>query len=419
MTSTPATSSDASSLAPSKKTRNARVAVSTFFFTNGVLYASMVPHYPGIKADLGLDNSTYGLAIAAYPAGAITLGLLAGWLIRRMSSALVSVVFSCVTAASLILVAMSGSFFLLVPLLFLAGGADALADVGQNAHGLRVQKEYGRSINNSFHAIWSIGAVSGSSLAALLITLDVPRTAHIIGVAVLAATLQFTAYRHRLPGSDTSVDEVELTDAANGATPNTAARRSVSPRTIFILAALVLLGVAGALIEDAGSSWAALYLGGSLGAAAGLATSGYIALVGAQFVGRLLGDPLVDRFGQRTIAYAGGALVLGGMSFALAFPSIPATIVGFGLAGFGSATLIPAAFQGADELPGLKPGTGLTVVSWLLRLGFLLSPPIVGLVADATSLRTGLLVLPLAGLVVLLTAGVLDNRKREDVFARQ
>ncbi len=210
-----------------------------------------------------------------------------------------------------------------------------------------------------------------------------------------------------------------MTDAADGATPNTAARRSVSPRTIFILAALVLLGVAGALIEDAGSSWAALYLGGSLGAAAGLATSGYIALVGAQFVGRLLGDPLVDRFGQRTIAYAGGALVLGGMSFALAFPSIPATIVGFGLAGFGSATLIPAAFQGADELPGLKPGTGLTVVSWLLRLGFLLSPPIVGLVADATSLRTGLLVLPLAGLVVLLTTGVLDNRKREDVFARQ
>ncbi|MGO1240396.1 MAG: MFS transporter, partial [Cellulosimicrobium funkei] len=71
----------------------------------------------------------------------------------------------------------------------------------------------------------------------------------------------------------------------------------------------------------------------------------------------------------------------------------------------------PAAMQQADELPGLRAGTGLTLVSWLMRLGFLLSPPIVGLVADATSLRTGLLVLPLAGVVVVLLAGVLAPRR--------
>jgi hypothetical protein len=64
----------------------------------------------------------------------------------------------------------------------------------------------------------------------------------------------------------------------------------------------------------------------------------------------------------------------------------------------------------ADELPGLKPGTGLTVVSWLMRLGFLLSPPVVGAVADAGGLRLGLLVVPVAGLLVLLTAGVLSRR---------
>ncbi len=64
----------------------------------------------------------------------------------------------------------------------------------------------------------------------------------------------------------------------------------------------------------------------------------------------------------------------------------------------------------ADELPGLKPGTGLTIVSWLMRIGFLLSPPVVGSVADATSLRAGLLVVPLAGIIVVLTAGVLSQR---------
>jgi MFS family permease len=89
---------------------------------------------------------------------------------------------------------------------------------------------------------------------------------------------------------------------------------------------------------------------------------------------------------------------------------VPLTILGFGLAGLGVATLVPAAMHSADELPGLKAGTGLTVVSWLMRLGFLLSPPIVGAIADNTSLRTGLLVVPLAGLLVLLASPVLPRR---------
>ncbi|WP_329608024.1 MFS transporter [Microbacterium sp. KUDC0406] len=157
-------------------------------------------------------------------------------------------------------------------------------------------------------------------------------------------------------------------------------------------------------------SWATLYLGSSLGAPAALAAVGYISLVGAQFVGRLVGDRLVDRFGQRTIARAGGVIVAVGMGLALAFPTVPGTIVGFIAAGFGVATLIPAALQAADELPGLRHGAGLTIVSWLLRLGFLLAPPLVGLIADNAGLRTGLLVVPIAGLVAILFAGVLEGR---------
>jgi hypothetical protein len=100
------------------------------------------------------------------------------------------------------------------------------------------------------------------------------------------------------------------------------------------------------------------------------------------------------------------------MGLALAVPTVSGTILGFAAAGFGVATLVPAAMQEADELPGLKAGSGLTIVSWLMRLGFLCSPPVVGLVADATSLRVGLLVVPLAGLLVILLAGVLHDRRR-------
>ncbi|WP_208378785.1 MFS transporter [Cumulibacter soli] len=177
-----------------------------------------------------------------------------------------------------------------------------------------------------------------------------------------------------------------------------------------MLAALVIIAMAGSLVEDAGNSWATLYLT-SLGAPSAVAAFGFIALVGAQFVGRLLGDRVVDRFGQRAVARAGGLVVAAGMGVALAFPTVPGIIAGFAAAGLGVSTLVPAAMYEADELPGLRHGTGLTVVSWLMRLGFLLSPPVVGAIADATSLRVGLLIVPLAGIAVILLASVLHPRR--------
>lgn len=56
----------------------------------------------------------------------------------------------------------------------------------------------------------------------------------------------------------------------------------------------------------------------------------------------------------------------------------------------------------------LAPGTGLTIVSWLMRLGFLLFPQLVGLIADATTLRAGLPTFSAAG-VVPPTSGALTD----------
>ena len=87
------------------------------------------------------------------------------------------------------------------------------------------------------------------------------------------------------------------------------------------------------------------------------------------------------------------------MSLALVIPSLGTTVVGFALAGLGVATLVPAVMHTADELPGLPHSVGLTVVSRPLRVGFRLSPSVVGAVADVTSLRVALFSVVLAGLV--------------------
>lgn len=178
------------------------------------------------------------------------------------------------------------------------------------------------------------------------------------------------------------------------------------------LAALGALAVCGALVEDAGASWGAIYLRDSLGAGAAVAGLGLVVLQSAMTIGRLYGDRVVDRYGQGTVVRVGGAATALGMGAALALPSIGATLGGYALAGLGVATVVPAVYHAADELPGLAAGVGLTVVSWLLRIGFLASPPVVGLVADATSLRVGLLGVVLAGVTMVAFARVLPDRAR-------
>lgn len=392
---------------PTVQARRARTGVAVLFFTNGAIFANLLPRYPAIKADLHLSNGSFGLAVAAGPVGALIAGLTAGALIRRFRSSRVAIVATVLTAVGILLAGVAPAWIALAGGLFLAGAMDSITDVAQNSHGLRVQRLYGRSILNSFHAIWSAGAVIGGVLGALAAQLGVPRGVHLGASALVFSLMAVTSSRFLLPGPEPT----EVVAGPERGAPSASGPGGSTGRW-WVLGALVVVAASGALVEDAGSSWSAIYLSGSLGATAFVAGLGFIALQGLQFVGRILGDRLVDRFGQRVVARTGGVIVCVGMGSALAVPTIAGTVAGFGLAGLGIATLIPAAMHAADGLPGFRPGTGLTIVSWLLRVGFLVSPPVVGAVADASSLRVGLVVVPLAGVLAVVFSRVLSGRVR-------
>ncbi|MFI5508133.1 MFS transporter [Mycobacterium sp. NPDC051804] len=380
--------------------RKARIAVAALFLSNGALFANLLPRYPEIKTDLQLSNTVYGIAIAAFSAGALVAGLTAAALIRRYRSSRVAVVGTLGLAGFVLLAGLAGTPLVLAAALFMAGACDAVTDVAQNAHGLRLQRNYGRSIINSLHAVWAAGAIVGGLMGASAIALDISRPIHLGVAAILFGGLVLVAYPYLLKGPDHDDHPSRMTDGASGA----------GLAVYGTLVALVVLAMAGATVEDAGSSWATLYLRDTLGAPGAVAVFGYVALVGFMFIGRLIGDRLVDRFGERTVIRAGGVIAAVGMGAALAFPSVPGTIAGFAAAGFGVASLIPAAMHRADQLPGLRPGSGLTVLTWLMRIGFFGAPLIIGVIADATSLRVGLLFVPVAGLVAIALAGALSAR---------
>ena len=133
--------------------RRARVAVAALFLSNGALFANLLPRYPEIKADLHLSNAAYGAAVAAFSAGALVAGLAAATLIRRYRSSRVAVVGTIGIAVFVVVAGIATTPLILGAALFVAGASDAITDVAQNAHGLRLQRRYGRSIINSFHAV--------------------------------------------------------------------------------------------------------------------------------------------------------------------------------------------------------------------------------------------------------------------------
>src|SRR5699024_10892738 len=83
--------------------------------------------------------------------------------------------------------------------MFLAGGIDAIVDVAQNSHALRLQRLYRRSIITSFHALWSFGSLTGGVLGSVTAGAGLPVAWHLLAVAALTAAAMLASRGGLLP----------------------------------------------------------------------------------------------------------------------------------------------------------------------------------------------------------------------------
>ena len=391
----------------------ARAGVCLVFLANGLGFANLVPRFPEIVAALGLSKSAFGQAVAAVGVGALVAGLAASWLISRLTSAKVASLGMLVVALALLGAGLAPSWGVLAVCLLIVGGTDSIVDVAQNAHGLRVQRRWGASIVTSFHASWSLGAVLGAAMGQAMAGAGVGLGTHMVLTAAVLLVVSGGPLLAGwfLPGhdrADREPDEIKEFDNAPQVRPATSSRR-VGPVTILVLLVVGLLCAASMFPEDVAMNWSSLLLS-EQGARAGHVGLGLVALQGTMIVGRLVGDRIIDAVGQRAVIAWGGALVTLGMSIALLLSSVPGTLLGMAISGAGCAVAVPVAYSAADDVEGLPPGLGLTIVSWLARLAVLLAPPVVGRLADDHGLWVALAYGLLGGLIMVSCWPVLRRR---------
>lgn len=392
--------------------RRARGGVSLMFFTNGVLFSALLPRYPEIKAGFGLSNTEFGLIVVAFAAGAAIGAPFGGLVIRTVGALRVTALGSVALATTMAVAGAAPVVWLFVAAMFVGGLVDSIVDAAQNVQGVVVEHWYGRSVINSLHALWSVGAAVGGAIGAAAAAADVAiGTQMLVNGSVWALVAVLSSVLSRVP-ADVRLDAGpgSLEPDADGVVPSSRAARR---RAWRLLAPLIVLATCGVLVEDVASNWVVLFLDREAGAPVAAAALGYTVVLAAQFVGRVLGDPMTDRWGREAVARSGGVLIALGSAMAMLSPHYLVAYTGFALAGFGCATLVPAAFAAAARVPGLPEGTGIAVLGWLMRLGFLFTSPAIGSLSDSTSLSVAM-VIPLgAGVLAAVVAHTVGRGARE------
>jgi MFS family permease len=359
--------------------RAARRAVSFMFLFNSLTIWSWIARIPDVKEHLGLSESQLGLALLGTALGAMTAMTASGYLTDRMGSASTTRYAAIAMCLLLWLPAYATNTVQLFAALVVVGGCHGLMDVAMNANGVAVERRYGRPILSSFHGIWSVGALCAAGIAALVAAAGISPKVHlpIVGAIVLVLVL--------ITGRDL-LDE----DRHMGGEKPTRAKPNRIVLSLGAIAFCVMLG------EGAVADWAGVFLKETVKTGAGIAASGYVVFQFFMAAGRLAGDWTGVRFGRVAIVRGGGLLAAVGMVIIVAPQTVATTFIGLALLGLALSGIVPIAFGAAGRIPGIPPGTGISMVATIGYFGFLVGPAVIGFTADATSLALAL------GLVVVL-----------------
>jgi fucose permease len=175
---------------------------------------------------------------------------------------------------------------------------------------------------------------------------------------------------------------------------------------VLIVPAFVVLSAF--LVEGSMDTWSGLYLRHELNASPFAAGIAFSAFAGSVFLGRMFASRTLFGLGyRRTILVAGVGSATGGAIAASTHSPVVAGLA-FLLLGFSLASAAPAAF-GLIEGSGEDPTNAIAAVTTVGYSGFIWSPPLLGWVAEAFSLRATMFVVVLATLGVLAGGIVAKN----------
>jgi MFS family permease len=348
--------------------RRARIAVTATFLVNGLGGPSFITRIPSIRTDLGLREALLGTLLSLLAVGIVTGLLVAGRLIPRTGSRVVTLAGALVMLLAMPLVGLAGGPVPLAFALFAMGFGSSTMDVGMNAQGVGVERIMQRSVLLGMHGAWSLGALLAALIGAAAIALRVPVAVHLGAMAVVVLVAMLV-----LAPSLRVEDRVAADTTTGFAWPRGA------------LLPLGLVALAGALGEVSANDWSGIHLQDVVGVPVERIGWGFVAFTAAMTTVRLLGDFAVRRLGAGLVLRIGGALAGVGFLLVALVPNLVAALIGFVLVGLGVGGTVPLAFAAAGRVAE-SPGAGVAAVASVGYLAFVAGPTLIGLITEFAGL---------------------------------
>jgi MFS family permease len=361
-----------------------RRANAVYFFISGFGYSSWTSRIPGIKESLKLNDAHFGTLLFMMPLGLILTMPFTGKMLDHFKSRTIMLIGAMVYNFVLACIGFSEYTWVLGIALFLFGSSRNVMNLSMNAQAIGVQALYKRSIMSSFHAVWSMAGFAGAAFGYLMVAKNIIPAWHLLGVSLFLSSLTLYYYKDALDQR-----------------PDHSVKRSIfalPPKNMLIFSLICFSSMA---CENTMYDWSGIYIRQVLHGTKAIATIAFVIYMVAMTTGRFLGDYMADRFGIRRVLASSGILIFSGFMVTILSPYIFLVLIGYVLTGFGVSCVVPFVFSLAGKIPMSNPGAALASISSLGYLGFLVVPPMIGYVAQASSLRVSFAIIAILGLFMI------------------
>lgn len=365
---------------------NIRIAVSLFFFCQGISFASWACRIPDIKSTLHLSDAALGSILLLLPAGQLTAMPVSGKLITRYGSHRILRVAILLYVLALVNIGLCSKPWQLALSLYLFGIVGNFCNISGNTQALLTEKMYSRPIMTSFHGVWSIAGFIGALVGILMTSNAVAPVWHFTIIATLVFSIVAIAQTNLNKNIPVHKAVTE--------------KRPFFSRPDTIIVQLGIIGFCCMATEGAMFEWSGVYFKEIVKAPEALVILGYTSFMIMMAMGRFLGDKVIWILGAKKTLQLSGLVIFSGLMISVLFPHIITATLGFIIVGLGVSSVIPTVYSSVGRVSKLPPGIALASVSSISYLGFLIGPPVIGFISEMANLRFSLAFIALLGLMI-------------------
>jgi MFS family permease len=372
---------------PLPQRRKHRIAISCFFFLAGICFASWASRIPDIQAKLNLNSAALGGILLCLPIGLLSSLPIAGFLVAKYGSRIIVMLASVLYAATLPMLGFASSSTQLMITLFVFGLGGNMLNISINTQAVGTESLYHKPIMASFHGIWSTAGFTGASIGTFMVRFHVLPPYHYLCITGLAFFILFI-FSGKLILKDSNRNE----------------KQPIFARPDKSILNFGLIAFCSMICEGAMFDWSGIYFLKVVNPDAAWVTVGYTAFMCTMASGRFVGDWVSHKLGMKRMLQLSGIMTAGGLSLAVFFPQFLTATIGFLIVGAGVSSVIPMVYSSVGKSKVMSPGVAIAAVSTIGYLGFLFGPPIIGFIAQATSLRISFGFIAIMGTMIAVIA---------------